>query len=534
MLLAPLAAAVELLVPHVPGETAAVWRARLGTPLARVIAGEHLHLDHRRACAMRGEWLRAALGLVPKEGARDFVERHWVQSQRERIAADPLNLYRDPAGASPAFETAGRANLLALVEEGYDGNSAVEIRRAAERGTAVSLLMQGPCGEPPPGGGDSALDQFAYELMAERSLARGDALSAGRYRRAAMLSFSSLARRERAGRVLAAALLERRTACAEAPAPCETGGYAFAAGPAAFANAGGMGMAANLHGSSAMPLGVVRFSRPGWEPRLGPSDGVCDPATGRGVSFGPTWMDGGRWIRIAGAAERYHGRFHAEFVHPLLVRCSIEYVPLAGQRGAGFRHDFVLTPDGILATLHASPAVQYGITWPLVEDEGLPLQTAAGGYIASVRHPASAGEQNFIAIASVPGVADDEETVSGPGGSLRPVRSRSNRTFIYPRVEGDPPAEAVRASFRQTAQGFSSLLGRVNGNLYVGRTSAGGEGRSIDLDGDGRPDAAFTPACGFLLQLDGGRVTAVEVDREVRATIAGKRFDLAPFTPQFL
>jgi len=78
---------------------------------------------------------------------------------------------------------------------------------------------------------------------------------------------------------------------------------------------------------------------------------------------------------------------------------------------------------------------------------------------------------------------------------------------------------------------FASLLGRVRGNLYVGRNSAGGEGGAIDLDDDGTDDATFDPPCAFILQLREGRVTAVEADRPVKANIAGRQLELAPFTP---
>ena len=92
-----------------------------------------------------------------------------------------------------------------------------------------------------------------------------------------------------------------------------------------------------------------------------------------------------------------------------------------------------------------------------------------------------------------------------------------NRTFVYPAGAGDPSPDSVRRSFQVTSAGFHSLLGRVSGNLYVGRTSAGGVGTEIDLDGDGKPDVRFSRECGFLLQLDRGQVIALETDRAVTA-----------------
>ena len=85
-----------------------------------------------------------------------------------------------------------------------------------------------------------------------------------------------------------------------------------------------------------------------------------------------------------------------------------------------------------------------------------------------------------------------------------------------------------------TPDGFHSLLGRVSGNLYVGRTSAGGVGTEIDLDGDGKPDVRFSRECGFLLQLDRGQVIAVETDRAVTAQLRGRRVSLVAQSPVVL
>ena len=98
-------------------------------------------------------------------------------------------------------------------------------------------------------------------------------------------------------------------------------------------------------------------------------------------------------------------------------------------------------------------------------------------------------------------------------------------TFVYPRSAGDPAAESVRASFKRGGKDFSSVLGRVKGTLYLGRTSAGGVGKAIDLDNDGSDDVSFSESCGFILQLNDGKVLRAEADRPVKARIAGKDAD---------
>ncbi len=109
-------------------------------------------------------------------------------------------------------------------------------------------------------------------------------------------------------------------------------------------------------------------------------------------------------------------------------------------------------------------------------------------------------------------------------------------TFVYPQGAGDPDAESVRASFVRNGfvrngGDFASMLGRVQGNLYVGRTTAGGEGQALGLDNDGKDDVTFDQTCAFILQLKNGRVTAVAADRPVQATIAGQAHHLVAFTP---
>ena len=41
----------------------------------------------------------------------------------------------------------------------------------------------------------------------------------------------------------------------------------------------------------------------------------------------------------------------------------------------------------------------------------------------------------------------------------------------------------------------------------------------------------FDQNCAFIVQLQNGRVTAIEADRPVKAIIAGEEINLAAFTP---
>jgi hypothetical protein len=144
-------------------------------------------------------------------------------------------------------------------------------------------------------------------------------------------------------------------------------------------------------------------------------------------------------------------------------------------------------------------------------------------------------QENFISLDAAPSIDGTTPVRRSAYGDQRPLRVTNSNvavaTFVYPRKATDPAAEAVRTSFVRSGTNFSSMLGRVNGNLYVGRTSAGGAGTGIDLASSGTNDVVFSGSCSFVLQLSGSTVTAVEADRFVTATIGARQVKLAPYTP---
>jgi hypothetical protein len=284
-------------------------------------------------------------------------------------------------------------------------------------------------------------------------------------------------------------------------------------------------------------LGVVRMGRPNWDTRLGPSDGGRNGLTGMGASFAPTFEERGRWVRLASVPDRYDGRFTAEFAHPLLVRCAVQYAPHHGAAGPRFRQEFVITPDGIFSKLTRTGGTEpWGVTLPLLENDGAPLDVSfeKSPGVACTRYQRHGDEQNFIVLG--PNVRlTPEPTVRSTYGDLRPIRVTvpgvAANVFVYPRKGDDPTAEQVRDSLRATESGFTSVLGAVAGNLYIGRTAAGGFGDRMAIRGEGPPDAVFGKPCGFILQLDGGKITAVETDRDVQATVGGRTVELRAYSP---
>ncbi|HEY6084256.1 MAG TPA: hypothetical protein VIU63_02605 [Nitrospira sp.] len=572
------------------------WRSNLSVPtntLPQILAvnGSPNSFCYR----MLGEWNRYRMGLGYDHSTLvNAIENEWWAGthyhQRDLLLSTRWNLYRDllTTPDSLSTEAAGRVQLLFLAHSGYDGPSAEEIRLAAERGTHTMMFLQSPVGEVPPNGRTDnhlwvdAGNAAAMELMAEQTAKQGNDWLAGQFRRAAMLTLGpqNIGRFQRGdgsyfgtknhfdpklhvgyqgamgleynARLMAhvaEAYQMRKTNIPEHPAPSEIGGYAITldgAQAASFANAGGMMLQVNTRGEvsnpfsheppgydSTTPLGVVRFGRAGWDTRLGPGDGQQNLTRDEGISFAPTFVENNGWTRLASVPSRYQGTFTVEFAHPLLVRCTVVY---SGE-GPSFRNEFILTPDGIVSVTTSSGGT-WGMTVPLLTDDGAQtLRASFGGRIARTSFPSGDDEQSFIALNPSASLEDDGPAMRSPYGYLQSVRVRTsdedNRIFIYPRNGADPSAEAVRDSFvYHSPTDFSSILGTVNGDLYIGRTAAGGVGDRVDLNGDGIPDVIFNSRCGFILQLRHGNVTNVETDQDVMATIANRTYNLSAYTPK--
>ncbi|MEO5834183.1 MAG: discoidin domain-containing protein [Nakamurella sp.] len=579
---AALAKALPLYRSSVSAAQYDTWRSRLTTPLARVLRG----MTHNwRTYAMKGEWLRARGGYVDRVVATRWIEKSWTETQRGRLTGNRWNQYSDRTSDpdTHVYDAAARSNLFSLVIDGYDGPSRVEMITVLLNGARTSLLMQEPSGQNPAGGrsgGHVWNDVYSgnvFAQMAEYHRQRDPRL-AGQYRHAALLNLASIGRWRRDdgsysvtknhfdpaarvgyadyswfqnynGNVMFHSLESyelTRNPIDERPVPAEIGGVGFATDAtvfaSAFANAGGMHMQASMAGSTEQVygqywtvLGVSRFGRAGWDSRVGPSDGVRDPGSGRAASFAPVFEEDGAWKRLADLPGRYEGTPSFDFVHPLLVRWSIVYAPTKGLSGPTFRNEFVVTPDGVLSTI-TSTGGPFGVTLPVVENDGRALDVRYTDGIVSVSYPWLTDEQNFIALQDGARLDTGSALIRGAVGDVRPARltvsgAATNEVFVYPRSAGDPTAADVRSTFDRSGADFSSSLGRVQGSVYIGRTSAGGYADTIDIRGDGQPEVTFSAACNVVLQLDAGVVTAVEVDREVTATIQGRTRRLVAFTP---
>lgn len=364
---------------------------------------------------------------------------------------------------------------------------------------------------------------------------------------------------------LAEAYLTRKTTIEEIPAPTEIGGYAFSTDQrfaTYVANAGGMQVFINLRGATVpkynmywTPLGTVRFSKANWDDRLGPSDGektnetsgpksvysrgvgetedIVYPQTG--LTFGPTWLEKGKWTRIADVAKHYEGTVVTEFVHPLLVKFKVTYAYITGRGGPYFQQEFIVTPDGVMTYLSCHQPIPFGVTVPLLSNDGRKLETSISGGIATTGYAGIGDTQNFIGLNNDVHVEVDGKSLRSTYGDLLPVKFQSEEekqtVFIYPKSKNDPEAMQVKASFEISDDGFSSVLGSVKGTIYLGRNSAGGYGNSLDLDEDNNPELRFRKSVGFIAQLNNGKIVALETDMDVEAEINEKKMLLKAFQP---
>ena len=594
--LASLSEALPVYKGLVPEETWARWSDRLRLPVSQMIGATHL--GNWRSYAMKGEWQREKSGLVSHADAVAFIEDSWKRDQIGRFATEGAPLYHDRSSDPDTLSVAlvGEGNLLALVLEDYDGPSAAQIKAKVLDALRATVLLADPTGQVPANGrtDDHVWPEVGIQLLfsaaAPMVRAEGDTSTADAMERLAELSFAGMERWRRSDGIWngsyfitknhfdpklrvgyqnasqhsnytgsmmfhLAELYRLREGLGGEIKPvveasvAEVGGYAtqldseFAA---AFANAGGLQLEFNLRGETKQtndnwwtPLGVVRIARAAWDTRLGPSDGAQTASDG--ASFAPEIKQNGEWVRLSAIPKAYEATWSVQLVNPAIVRCTLEYHPIGGYAGPSFRNRFIITPDGVLSTVEeiASGQAPWGVTWPLLVNDGRPLHTGVGGRIAETSYAAGTDTESFLAVDGDGTLDAGAAPVRSTYGDLLPIRmttaGAASHTFVYPHNAGQPDADTVLKSFRLTkqgkGQGFESVLGRVEGDVYISPTFAGGVARELDLDGDERADLRFDHECGFVLQRSHGQVTAIEVDRPAVARLGGHAYRLTAYRP---
>ena len=399
---------------------------------------------------MKGEWLRYSAGLVSREDAVAAIEDAWKSVSATVRGRPVVALSRSfersrhperggggtgqPAGPGPFRVTTVRAPL----------------RSAGGRSRhALHVFLQDPSGQVPANGRTDDhvwVDvgyQLAFEVMAERAFKRGELESAGQFRHAALLAFQNIARWRRtdgawagsyfitknhfdpALRVgyqtasqysnysgslmfhLAEAFHIRSSPIREAPSPSEIGGYTMAtdARYAAFSPTRAACTCRRICAARRRkPTAILDAA---WgsavrASRLGLAPGPIRRSLGRSRwrNLRPEFLENGQWLRLADLSSRYRGVWSTS----RSTRCSCVApsitVPVPDLPGPSFRDEFTLTPDGVLSvvTKISGDNSRWAVTWPVIENDGTPLERSGRQGIQTVRYPNGSDEQNFIAV----------------------------------------------------------------------------------------------------------------------------------------
>lgn len=412
-----IAHAMELLRPHVDAARYKGWedgvKAIDPAKTYRKAPGS-MNWNVVAAC---GEALFAKMGLR-KGGYPDDSF-----SAQAKHFTSPYGLYVEGPMAYDIFPRMFWEDALA---QGFDGRSRKPLEELMRRAAATSLFMQSPWGEWPAGGRSAhhqwneAVQCAVYEINAAESQARGDALMAAAYKRAAHLALRSMKRWVRpSGELqvvknfadpiqrhayeaysgntqynllpmsmlaLAAQYAEKTEPVAEKPAPADVGGFAFEVPELhkIFANAGGtyleIDTLADPHYDA---TGLIRVHSPGISPQIGPSDSVLakaaysapgpsHPATN--TAIGAEWQDDkGAWHRVGEFGEASGSKraaLAAVSASPNKVAFTVTYDGgRTGARGVVERYTVIPGRVEVAAIVDgAKGALRY--SWPVLADDG--------------------------------------------------------------------------------------------------------------------------------------------------------------------
>jgi hypothetical protein len=347
----------------------------------------------------------------------------WIEASlaRQLDMFTPWGMYRDPSDPM-AYDHFARLWVLDLLDGGYTGPLAAVLEALVERGAWASLFMQSPRGELPCGGRSAhhqwneAEQAITFESCAARFARRGDRAAAGAFKRAAHLSLQSIGRWVRPSgelwivknrmdpslrhgyesysfhsqyNLLTAAMLAIAWSCAddgiaEAPAPADVGGFAFAVQPAfhkVFGNAGGtyveIDTGADLHYN---PTGLLRLHDRSVPPET-LSDGVTMSAEygvparpARSMALGPEWRDGSsHWHALAdhGGADLDPVEIRVAAASPARVAFDLTYRGRLRGGASAVRERVRLSP-GVVEIVHQ---VEGDVTavrqcWPMLLTDG--------------------------------------------------------------------------------------------------------------------------------------------------------------------
>ncbi|MBB5350062.1 hypothetical protein HNR46_000283 [Haloferula luteola] len=520
----------------------ATWENRMSTP--RTSFMREAYDINWLTYASKGEWLRHKDGRITQ--GVDWIEAKWNEKQRSRFRRDRdeyeaspyFDIYHDDTCDPETFAYSGAAagNYLDLLENGYTGASADDMREVIERSVTSDLLFMGASGEAPAGGRSGAhtwndvVYGNAFEMMAEVAWRKGDLRSAGQFRRAAALAFGSAWRFQSEDGWFSVtknhfhpslgvnyagysaltnyngymeihtseAFASRKSEIPEQPVPAEIGGYCVQLDPEydnVFINAGGMQVQICTRGTVTdewvtrwHKLGIPRFSRVGWDSRLGPSDGFATWDLSQGISFAPTFLEDGVWKNLCTMPDRFEGNFTPELVSPLLIRGVLRFQPVSGQSGPSFEMKLTLTPSGALVeTTRTSGTQEFGVSCPVLEYDGRTrLVTSVGDGVASTSFPYQNGSfQSYQAESAVlsGGVLSESDHAGfkGTGYANLPATGGEVRWENVEGGAGGPTVIGFRYALGNAARTVNLTVNGVTQTLTFDSTSSFADWHSVEL-----------------------------------------------------
>ncbi|WP_179032282.1 glycosyl hydrolase [Paenibacillus kribbensis] len=194
------------LLKHLLPEQATAWKqqlSRIEPEQTYIFTMSKMKNPNRminwNAIMISGEFLRAAEGLAADA---EWMETYIRSYHLPRFTG--LGLYQDGPLDRPnspfAYDIVTRFHLGVMLENGYDGDCALELRDHLRRGALSSLLALSPHGEIPPRGRSAqhqwneAAAAFVFTTHAQQAYAAGEHGLAGAFRQAADLCWQAISR----------------------------------------------------------------------------------------------------------------------------------------------------------------------------------------------------------------------------------------------------------------------------------------------------------------------------------------------------
>lgn len=443
-----LAHALPILKEFVEPARAKRWEDNLGKVDPLKVYRSKMGHGNWNVVALSGEYLLHKLGL-----RKDITFVEQSLAGQGNVFNNAWGLYVE--GPMP-YDLFPRIWASDMIAQGYDGKRSKELAEYLRRGALTSLFMQSPNGELPAGGRSThhqwneAEQCLVYEIYAAKAAAEGDAVLAGAFKRGAHLALGSIQRWIRPSgemwivknhfdpslrhgfdgysahsqyNLLPMSMLSiayeyalKTEQVAEQHAPCEVGGFVLDLRDPlhkVIANAGGMYVEVDpMADHHYNPTGLLRIHKKGFNPQLGPSDGLvshpsCSLTTCSRTlaAVGVAWQDlSGNWKRLAEYDRASLSRVSLLGVEEKPDYIEFQLVYQGYFSGPSFVSErYRVTPDeAVLASELPDYSGPMQMVWPMLADDGQKkTDIKLDGKTASVRMDGDTQTFEAVGAASV-------------------------------------------------------------------------------------------------------------------------------------